>query len=137
MARLPRLVLPGYPYHVTRMTAWAEAGSPPPPAASPTPAATMSWSYDAVGNIRRTVASRASLDWQGSAGTTRVAEERWFSHDARGRVVRGDGRGYGTVTANAETSRRAGYGVFGYDAMGRQTSWIDRDGPRGVLQTDS
>uniref|UniRef100_UPI003747E67D hypothetical protein n=1 Tax=uncultured Sphingomonas sp. TaxID=158754 RepID=UPI003747E67D len=61
-----------------RMTNWSQSGR--------SPFAAVSYSYDAVGNVRRTYASHAMLDQNGNASGN-VTQDQWQRYDAMNRVV--------------------------------------------------
>jgi len=69
-----------------RMTGWAESG------VGTAPAASIAYSYDAVGNIRRSYAQFRSLDATGAASSYINLQDYWYRYDAMNRVVTAKGQ---------------------------------------------
>jgi YD repeat-containing protein len=83
---------------LNRMVTWAEAGS------AVLPAASTSYEYDLVGNIRRSNAIYRSIDHKGVAATYNSVQDNWYRYDSMNRLVTKGGlsggqivRGYGGV----------------------------------------
>ncbi len=129
---------------LNRMTSWSEAWG------THTPAASINWSYDAVGNVRRVQSSYWMLNDHGGAWY-QTGNDHWYRYDAMNRVVvaRGAqyggwiGRGSGTEFAyNADGQRaymitNAGVDYYGYDAEGRLTSVSSSTGASATYQRDA
>ncbi|MFM2409439.1 MAG: hypothetical protein RL481_267, partial [Pseudomonadota bacterium] len=101
-----------------RMKTWGEAGTATAPASNTTT------SYDAAGNIRRTLANFYSLDANGNASAAST-KDYWFRYDSLNRVVTNQGK-----LENGVIVRGAGsYGVSAgqdilYDASGQRAAVI-------------
>lgn len=100
-----------------RMKTWAEAGTGNAPASS------TATSYDANGNVRRTLANYYMLDANGSASTA-TTRDYWFRYDSMNRVVTNQG-----VLENGQIVRGVGgyYGVatgqdIFYNVAGERTA---------------
>ncbi|WP_156347144.1 LysM peptidoglycan-binding domain-containing protein, partial [Sphingomonas sp. Leaf33] len=92
-----------------RMTWWHQAETA-------LPWATMTWAYDAVGNIRRTTADKATLDQWGNA-VGRAGEDRWFLYDAMNRVTLDGGQ-----LSNGQIVRGWNGASLVYDRAGQRVS---------------
>lgn len=121
-----------------RMTSWAEAGT------ATAPASTTATSYDASGNVRRTLANFYSLDANGAASTA-TTRDYWFRYDSMNRVVtnqgvlqngaivRGMGDYYSVATGqdimyNAAGERTAAATTQAYyDGYGGYSVWEERE----------
>lgn len=68
-----------------RMTGWSESGN------NTTPTASISYRYDANGNVRRTYASYYALDQNGAAAY-QTSQDYWYRYDAMNRVVTSKGQ---------------------------------------------
>ena len=69
-----------------RISAWTEAGGTKAPAAS------MTFTYDANGNIRNTVGTFHTLDSSGAVSSGTSAQDYWYRYDKLNRVVTQKGR---------------------------------------------
>ncbi|WP_109807729.1 RHS repeat protein [Sphingosinithalassobacter portus] len=112
-----------------RLSTWSEAGgSESNPKILP---ASVSYKYDANGNIRRTNATYTKLNQYGQAdGTT--TQDYWFRYDAMNRVVTANGTLSGTAGATGTTIVR---GVGGTDIayhLDGQRSSVTRSVQRNV-----
>ncbi|RHW16240.1 hypothetical protein D1610_16785, partial [Sphingomonas gilva] len=110
-----------------RMTSWADAGG------GATPSASIAWEYDAVGNIRRTLASYRTLDRDNSWNDPSTSEQ-WYRFDTMNRMVTAEGKltavdANGDVVtgdaarglAGAAIVRGQGFGIdLLYDQAGRR-----------------
>ncbi len=97
-----------------RMTGWAESG------AGTAPAASIAYSYDAVGNIRRSYAQFRTLDATGAASSYVNLQDYWYRYDAMNRVVTAKGQ------LLAGTVQRGYYGAdLQYDAAGQRVRSIN------------
>ncbi len=97
-----------------RMTGWAESG------AGTAPAASIAYSYDAVGNIRRSYAQFRTLDATGAASSYVNEQDYWYRYDAMNRVVTAKGQ------LLAGTVQRGYYGSdLQYDAAGQRVRSIN------------
>jgi YD repeat-containing protein len=112
---------------LNRVTNWAEAG-PSTGSGSTLAAASTSTSYDAVGNIRRTQATFASIDAYGTA-TPGGSADYWYRYDAANRVVLDKGT-FDTAT-NSITDGK----VYGYDGAG-QRSYVETQVQRSVMSNE-
>ena len=106
-----------------RLTTVTESGS------TYAPAATITNSYDATGNIRRTVSNHAVLDKDGAVAST-TTDDLWFRYDSMNRVVVNRGVLNGTAGAVGTTIVRGWGSSFrtelsgqdiGYDAAGQRS----------------
>ncbi|WP_010545477.1 LysM peptidoglycan-binding domain-containing protein, partial [Sphingomonas elodea] len=70
---------------LNRMTGWNEWGNPT------TPAAHVTWSYDAMGNVRRVTSDFAMLDQNGGIAY-RTGQDYWYAYDAMNRVILAKGQ---------------------------------------------
>jgi trimeric autotransporter adhesin len=100
-----------------RMKTWAEVGTANAPASSTTT------SYDASGNVRRTLANYYALDASGNASTA-TTRDYWFRYDSMNRVVTNQG-----ILENGQIVRGMNslYGASGsqdilYNAAGERTA---------------
>ncbi|WEJ98121.1 MAG: LysM peptidoglycan-binding domain-containing protein [Candidatus Sphingomonas phytovorans] len=108
-----------------RMTSWAEAGNGTAPAAS------VTWSYDASGNIRHLSQTYRVLDSYGNASATATGPEHfWYDYDSMNRVVTDRGALSGGVVV------RGAKGVsLAYDAAGQRRTVLSDDYMIGYAQT--
>ena len=93
-----------------RISTWAEAGGTTAPAAS------MTYKYDANGNIRNTVGVFHTLNAQGEASSGSSTQDYWYRYDALNRVVTQKGILSGTQIYRGDK----GTDIF-YDAAGQRT----------------
>ena len=70
------------------------------------------FSYDAAGNIRRSLASYRALDAQGNAAATNTTQDYWYRYDAMNRMVTSKG-----VFTGAAGSGSIGRGSTGVDTF--------------------
>jgi YD repeat-containing protein len=94
-----------------RMTSWEELGS------SGTPAASVHFTYDANGNIRRQHGTHATIDDQGNA-TPGAARDHWFRYDSMNRLTLDKGSFAGSLGSGSIA--RGGGTEYLYDQAGRQ-----------------
>ncbi|WHU04984.1 LysM peptidoglycan-binding domain-containing protein [Sphingomonas sp. NIBR02145] len=73
-----------------RVTNWSESGN------STTPAASITYSYDANGNVRRSYATYYVLDQNGGA-SYQTTQDYWYRYDSMNRVVTSKGQQSGGV----------------------------------------
>ncbi len=92
-----------------RMTGWAESG------VGTAPAASIAYSYDAVGNIRRSYAEYRGLTATGGATGYLVAQDNWYRYDAMNRVVTTKGQ-----LSGGTIQRGDGGADLQYDAAGQR-----------------
>jgi YD repeat-containing protein len=102
-----------------RMITWAEIGG-----SVTTPAASLAWSYDAVGNVRHETETYYGIQSDGTAYSTSITENFWYRYDAMNRVTTDHGELSGTSIV------RGMYGTdLCYDAAGqRHTATTDKYG---------
>ena len=99
-----------------RMTSWTETGSATAPAAS------VVYSYDAVGNIRRSVSTFVTLDPQGAVSGS-SSRDYWYRYDSMNRVVTDKGMLSGTAGASGTVIVRGTQGIgidYLYDKAGQR-----------------
>ena len=118
-----------------RMTAWSEAGT------GLAPAAHVTWSYDAVGNVRHLRRGFHALDGGGTAYGTEITSDFWYAYDAMNRVTIDRG-----TIAGGQVVRGAGVSLC-YDAAGQRrtarydavlsgTTRVQVDDPGGPIVID-
>lgn len=97
-----------------RLKTWNEAGT------TNSPASSLTYAYDAMGNIRRTTANYRVLDANGTAATTATTKDYWFRYDSMNRLVvdRGILSG-GTIVRNGGDLNST---ETLYDKAGRRTN---------------
>jgi YD repeat-containing protein len=95
---------------LNRMVSWAEAGSGLMPAAS------TSYEYDLVGNIRRTSAVFRQIQNNGTASTYASTQDNWYRYDSMNRLVT-----KGSL-AGGQIVRGYGGADYLYDKAGQRVS---------------
>jgi YD repeat-containing protein len=101
-----------------RMTHWSESGLAVTGSGTlaATPAASLDYGYDAVGNIRRSQAGFSSIGADGTA-TPGAAQDYWYAYDAMNRVVTAKG----ALVSGAIVRGSQGTDYL-YDAAGQRVS---------------
>lgn len=100
-----------------RLATWAEAGG------TVSPASSITQSYDAAGNIRRTQSAHRTLDASGVAATTATNRDHWFRFDAMHRMVVSEGvLSGGVITAGTSTPNAPVGKDITYNAGSQRTS---------------
>jgi YD repeat-containing protein len=101
-----------------RMTSWSESGTAlSGTTAATVPAASKSWTYDKVGNVRHVHASYHNLDLNGATVSTVSTLDDWYNYDAMNRVTTSKG----VVDASSGLIVRGYQGVdLAYDAAGER-----------------
>ncbi|OSZ68873.1 hypothetical protein CAP40_10145, partial [Sphingomonas sp. IBVSS2] len=89
-----------------RMTSWAESGN------GTTPAASIAYSYDANGNVRRTYATYYVLDQNGNPWY-QSNQDYWYRYDAMNRVVTSKGQLSGSSIVRGTQGIDLAYNVAG------------------------
>lgn len=96
-----------------RMKTWAEAGT------TNSPAADITYAYDAVGNIRRSNANYRPVNPDGTVPTSASVQDNWFRYDTMNRLVMDRGMlSGGVIVRNAFDSNSK---LIAYDKAGRRT----------------
>jgi YD repeat-containing protein len=112
-----------------RLTSMSEAGS------SYTPAATITNTYDAAGNVRSTVSTHAVLNLNGEVAST-TTDTYWYRYDSMNRLVTDRGMLSGTAGAAGTTIARVHYHSYPnttlssdyvYDLTGQRVAAIRTD----------
>ncbi|WP_432200672.1 putative toxin [Erythrobacter sp. W53] len=93
-----------------RMISWNEAGG------TDLPAASMTWRYDANGNIRRANATYRSILSDQSTSTINSTQDNWYRYDSMNRVVTSQG-----VLANNRVVRSTQGRDILYNRAGQRT----------------
>lgn len=101
-----------------RMTSWSESGTALSGTTAATlPAASKSWTYDKVGNVRHVHASYHYLDLNGATVSTVSTLDDWYNYDAMNRVTTSKG----VVDASSGLIVRGYQGIdLAYDAAGER-----------------
>jgi len=101
-----------------RMTAWAESGAAAAgTGSSVTPSASITRSFDAVGNIRHLTATFHYLDTQGAVTSYTGGQDSWYRYDSMNRILTSKGQLSGGQIVRGAT------GVdLTYDLAGQRTS---------------
>ena len=102
---------------VGRMRTWTDFGS----TGNTLPDASIAWSYDAQGNVRRTVATYQSLDSQGNP-VSATPQDYWYRYDKMNRVITSRGM-FDTATSTIKRGTGEGRDIA-YDKAGQRTSMI-------------
>jgi len=100
-----------------RMKTWTDFGS----TGNTLPDASIVWSYDAQGNVRRTVATYQSLDSQGNP-VSATPQDYWYRYDKMNRVITSQGI-FDTATNTIKRGTGEGRDIA-YDKAGQRTSMI-------------
>ncbi|WP_448661573.1 GH-E family nuclease [Sphingomonas sp. CJ20] len=87
------------------------------------PAANIAYEYDANGNVRRTMATYRTLDYQGSVSSYSTTSDYWFRYDSMNRVVTDKGvlRGGQVVRGEAVYGTGGGQDIL-YDLAGQRVA---------------
>ncbi len=104
-----------------RLIQWTEVGT------ASSPAANITYSYDAAGNVRHSVANFRKINTDGTVGAASI-QDYWFRYDSRNRLVIDRGVLSGAAGASGTTIvRNMNDGAskeIGYDAAGRRVSIV-------------
>jgi YD repeat-containing protein len=97
-----------------RLKTWSEAGT------ATSPASSISYYYDAAGNVRRSTATYRTLDATGAAASTASTQDYWFRYDSMNRLVIDRGVLSGSTIQRSITTT-ASKEIL-YDKAGRRTN---------------
>lgn len=109
-----------------RLKTWNEAGT------STSPVASITYAYDAAGNVRRSTATYRQLDGQGAVAASSTTQDYWFRYDNMNRVVlergvlSGAAGAAGTTIVRSPgffTSNQGSHEIL-YDKAGRRTAML-------------